>query len=252
MKSLLLLIAVAPMALFAQTTSSAPQTSTAKITASAVWQPPPDFITNAHSVCDKAAGAASFPACFINEMSAAGAPADAVSFARTLLQQSDGQVGIMSAFKKVGPVDVAQVFYPLRANDNYGLLLVNGDPSLLDVDNLQKLDRKGMEAEPLFQSVKKKFPQTDIWPNDRSGSAPWPRVQPLPGGGTQFIVTYPLINGCHACQHVGLARFGWDFDANGKFVRTVYIPTQPPPKMTRPTRPQPPPSQPQPAQPPQS
>jgi len=155
-----------------------------------------------------------------------------------LFQQSDGQVGIMSAFKSIGPVDVAQVLYPLRANDNYGLLLVNGDPNIIDVDDLKKLDRAAMDQNAMFQSVKQKYPQADIWPGDRSGSAPWPRVDKLPDGGERFVVNYPLINGCHACQHVGLARFGWDFDAKGKFLRTVYIPTQPPPKLMRPSRPQ--------------
>ncbi len=246
----MLLIIIAPMALFAQAANAASQTSSAKITASAVWQPPASFLTKAHNVCDKSAGAASFPACFINQMSASGAPADAVAFTRMLFKQTDGQVGIMAAFKSVGPVDVAQVFYPLRANDNYGLLLVNGDPSILDVDELQKLDRKGMEENPMFQAVKQKYAQTDLWPGDRSGNVPWPRVDNLPDGGKRFVVSYPLINGCHACQHVGLARFGWDFDAKGKFLQAVYIPTPPPPKLTRPDRaqPQPPP----PGQPPQS
>jgi hypothetical protein len=95
-----------------------------------------------------------------------------------------------------------------------------------------------MEADPLFQSVKEKYPKVELFPGDRSGAAPWPRVQSLPSGGTQFIVTYPLLNGCHACEHIGLARFGWDFDANGKFLHTTYIPT-PPPKMQRPGRSQP-------------
>ncbi len=44
-------------------------------------------------------------------------------------------------------------------------------------------------------------------------------------------MTYPLLNGCHACARLGLARFGWDFDASGKFLRTTYIPTPPPPKL---------------------
>ena len=208
---------------------AAQTTAGGKIGASAVWQPPQDFLSKAHSVCDKSAGPASFPACFMNQIAAAGAPADAVSFTRMLYQQSNGLVGIMSAFKNYGVVDAAQVFYPLRANDNYGLLLVNGEPRILDVDDLQRLDQQTMEQDPLFQSVRQKYSQTDIWPGDRSGSAPWPRVQPLPGGGTQLIVTYPLLNGCHACQHVGLARFGWGFDAKGNFLRTTYIPTPPPP-----------------------
>jgi hypothetical protein len=227
----------------AQATMQAP--SSDKIGASAVWQPPQDFLSKAHSACDKGAGPASFTQCFMNQIAAAGAPVDAVNFTRMLYRQNDGQVGIMTAFKKYGPVDAAQVFYPLRANDNYGLLLVNGDPKILDVDDLQKLDRAAMEQSPMFQAVKQRFSKTDIWPGDHSGDAPWPRVQPLPGGGTQFIVSYLLIDGCHACQHVGLARFGWDFDAEGKFLRTTYIITPPPPKLTRPARqPQAPPAPP--------
>jgi hypothetical protein len=218
--------------------------SSGKIGASAVWQPPEDFLTKAHTICDKAMNPASFTECFINQMSSAGAPADAVSFTRMLYRQNGGLVGIMTAFKKFGPVDAAQVLYPLRANDNYALLLVNGDPTILDVDDLQELDRAAMEADPTFQTVKTKYPQADIWPGDRSSKEPWPRVQTLPGGGTEFIVPYPLINGCHACQRVGSARFGWDFDANGKFVRTTYIPPPLPPRHMRPERqPQAPPQQ---------
>jgi hypothetical protein len=150
-----------------------------------------------------------------------------------LLQQSDGQVGMVSAFQQFGTVDAAQVFYPLRANDNYGLLLVNGDPKVLDVDDLKKLDEAAMQQDPMFQSVKQRYPAATLWPGDRSGSQPWPRLQSLPNGGRRYIVTYPLINGCHACARLGLVRFGWDFDATGKFLRTTFIPTPPPPKLLK-------------------
>ena len=224
--------------------SSESKPSSGQIGPSAVWKMPADFLTKAHDVCDKAANPASFTECFINQMSAAGAPADAVSFTRMLYQQNDGLVGIMTDFKKYGPVDAAQVLYPLRANDNYALLLVNGDPKILDVDDLQKLDRSAMEQNATFQTVKRNYPQMELWPGDRSAN-PWPKVQPLPGGGTQFLVTYPLINGCHACEHVGFARFGWNFEANGKFLGTTFIPSPVPPKSHKH-----PPQQEQPPQPP--
>jgi hypothetical protein len=215
----------------------------AKIGSSAVWQPPQDFVAKAHAACDKS-NPPNYAECFIDQMSKAGAPADAVSFTRMLYGQSDGQVGIMADFHKVGPVDVARVMYPLRANDNYGLLLVNGDPAILDVDDLKKLDRASMEQNPLYLSVKQKYTGTDLWPGDRSGTT-WPQVMPLPGGGEQFILGYPLLNGCHACAHVGLALFAWNFDSSGKFLGTKYIPKPPPPKLTRPNRvpPTPPPAQ---------
>ncbi len=229
-----ILVAGVSVHLVAQGMAASPPTSPSsvgKITAAAVWQPPQDFLTKAHAVCDKSMSAVSFPECFMNQIAVAGAPAEAVAFTRMLYGQTDGQVGIMSAFKSFGNVDAAQVFYPLRANDNYALLLVNGDPKVLDVDDLKKLDQAAMQQNSLFQAVKRKFPQSDIWPGDRSGSTPWPRTQALPDGGFEFIVTYPLLNGCHACKPTGLARYGWDFDANGKFLRTTFIPTPPPPKI---------------------
>jgi hypothetical protein len=205
-----------------------------KIGPSAVWQPPQDFIAKAHAACDQS-NPPNYAECFIDQMSKLGAPADAVSFTRMLYKQSDGQVGIMTGFHQVGPVDEARVMYPLRANDNYGLLLVNGDPAILDVDDLKKLDRAGMEQYPLYQAVKQKYTKTDLWPGDRSGKM-WPQTKPLPDGGLQFIIGYPLRNGCHACTPTGLARFSWDFDAKGKFLDTQYILTPPPPRVMRPSR----------------
>jgi hypothetical protein len=210
---------------------AAPASTDGRVGPSAIWQPPQDFLAKAHAVCDKGAGPASFPECFINQIAAAGAPADAVSFTRMLYQQSNGQVGIMSAFQKVGPVDEAQVFFPLRANDNYGLLLVNGDPRILDVDNMEKLDSAAMDEDPMYVAVKKKFPEAALWPGDRSGTSPWPQVKALEGGGTEFLVRYPIINGCHACRLLGTVRFGWDFDASGKFLKARYLPIPPLPKI---------------------
>jgi hypothetical protein len=201
---------------------------------SAAWQPPPDFIAKAHAACDQS-NPPNYAECFIDQMPKLGASADAVSFTRMFYKESDGQVGIMADFHKVGPVDEARVLYPLRANDNYGLLLVNGDPAILDVDDLKRLDRAAMEQNPLYQAVKQKYPKTDVWPGDRSGNM-WPQAKPLPDGGLQLIVGYPLLNGCHACAHTGLARFSWDFDAKGKFLGTKYIPTPPPPRLMRPSR----------------
>ncbi len=211
---------------------------------------PQDFVSKAHAACDRS-DPPNYSKCFIgSDVGKSGAPARAVSFTRMLYRESDGQVGILIAFEKVGPVDVARVLYPLRANDNYGLLLVNGDPAVLDVDDLKKLNRTEMDQNPLYQAVKQRYSATDIWPGDRSNPI-WPQEKPLPDGGQQFIIGYPLINGCHACAHVGLARFSWNFDAKGKFLGTTYIPTPPPPKLMRPPRAQqPPPSPEQPPQPP--
>jgi hypothetical protein len=190
----------------------------AKIDASAVWQFTPQFLTTGHTACDNSSHVIE---CMIDQMSKAGAPAAAVSFTRELYKQSHGDFGIMTGFQDEGPVAFAWITYPLRANTNYGLLLVNGKPPIVNVEDLKMLDSKTMKQSPQFQDLKNQFPQVDVWPGDRDGKT-WPNSQPGPNGGTQFVVGYPLINGCHACARAGMAIFTWNFDAQGKFLGTTF------------------------------
>jgi hypothetical protein len=199
----------------------------AKIGTSAVWQFPPEFITGAHAACDKSAPSG-LAECFMGQMTKAGASADAVSFTRELYKQSHGDVGIMTGFQPVGPVDIAWITYPLRANTNNGLLLVNGHPQIVNVEDLKLLDRKAMEQSPQFKDLKYQFPNVDLWPGDRDGKT-WPNSQTGPNGVTQFVASYPLINGCHACARAGFAMFTWNFNAQGKFQGTTFVGMTPPP-----------------------
>jgi hypothetical protein len=195
--------------------------NTGKIGDSSVWQIPTTFLATARKACDSAPPA-DFSKCFIDQMSKAGASQDAVSFTRTLFARSKGDVGILTGFHAVGPIAIGWVTYPLRANTNYGLVLLNGDPKIVNAEDVQKLDRKGMEQSFQFQDVKRQFPKVDVWPGDRDGKT-WPTSQTGPDGGMQFTIGYPLINGCHACAHEGTAMFTWNFDAKGKFKGTQFI-----------------------------
>ena len=143
-----------------------------KVGASSVWQLPEQFVTGAHAACDKSAPAG-FAECVIDQMAKAGASADAVTFTRALYKQSGGDVGIMTGFQPIGPVDFAWITYPLRANTNYGLLLVNGKPPIVNVENLALLDRKTMQQTPQFKDLQAQFPKVDVWPGDRDGKT-WP------------------------------------------------------------------------------
>jgi len=199
----------------------------AKIGTSSVWQLPEQFMAKAHSACDKTAPPG-FAGCVMNQMAPAGASVDAVNFTRELYKQSHGDVGIMTGFQPVGPIDIAWITYPLRANTNYGLLLVNGTPRTLNVEDLKLLDKKTMQQSPQFKDLRFQFPQVDVWPGDRDGKT-WPNSQTGPDGGIQFTVAYPLINGCHACAHAGSALFTWNFSARGKFLGTTFVGMTPPP-----------------------
>lgn len=195
------------------------QSTPAKIDASAVWTVTQQFMTTAHAACDSHPGDVE---CLIGQMSKAGAPAAAVTFTRDLYKESHGEFGIMTGFQAhEGPVSFAWITYPLRANTNYGLWFVNGKPSIVNVEDLKLLDTKTMKQSPQFQDLKNQFPQVDVWPGDRDGKT-WPNAQAGPNGGTQYVVGYPLINGCHACARAGFAIFTWNFDAEGKFTGTSF------------------------------
>lgn len=202
------------------------QSNPAKIGASAVWQVSPQFLATAHAACDK-----SHPGdidCLIDQMAKAGAPADAASFTRELAKESHGEFGIMTGFQTQSPVSFAWITYPLRANTNYGLLLVNGQPRIVNLEDLKLLDTKTMRQSFQFQDLKNQFPKVDVWPGDRDGKT-WPNSQSGPSGGTQFVVGYPLRDGCHACAQAGSAIFTWNFDAQGKFLGTSFLGMTPPP-----------------------
>ena len=211
-----LLLAVACLAGCASAQS---QSGPAKIGSSAVWQVSTQFLAPAHAACDNSSPGAE---CMIEQMAKAGAPVDAVSFTRELYKQSHGDFGVMTGFQSQAPVAFAWITYPLRANTNYGLLFVNGKPPIINVEDLQLLDAKTMEHSFQFQDLKNQFPQANLWPGDRDGKT-WPNSQAGPNGGIQFVVSYPLRNGCHACASAGSALFNWNFDAQGKFLGTTFL-----------------------------
>jgi hypothetical protein len=196
------------------------KSSSTKIGASAVWQLPAQFATTAHAACERSSGS-NYAECMIGQMAKAGAPGDAVQFTRELYEQSHGEFGVMTGFQNEGPVAFAWITYPLRANTNYGLLLLNGQPRIVNVEDLKLLDLKTMKQSSQYRDLKAQFPKVDVWPGDRDGKT-WPNSQAGPDGGTQFTVAYPLINGCHACARAGAAIFNWNFDAKGKFLGTSF------------------------------
>jgi hypothetical protein len=202
------------------------QASTPPIGTSAVWLPGSDFLTSAHAACDKVTPTSKFSDCVISQMSKAGASADAVSFTRELYKQTGGEVGIMGSFQKVGPVDIAWVQYPLRSTN--GLLLVNGKPRIINAEDLKLLDQKDMQQSFQYQDLQGQFPKVGVWPGDRDGKT-WPNSQTGNSGGLQFIIGYPLRNGCATCAHAGFALFTWNFNSSGKFTGTSFMGMTPAP-----------------------
>ncbi len=125
--------------------SAQSEPSSTKIGSSAVWQLPAQFVTTAHAACERSSRS-NYADCVISQMAKAGAPAGTVQFTREPYKQSHGEFGIMTGFQNQGPVAFAWITYPLRANTNYGLLLLNGQPRIVNVEDLKLLDVKTMKA----------------------------------------------------------------------------------------------------------
>src|SRR5208337_1145896 len=188
---------------------------------SGVLQAPQNFIASVNTACGNPSQERKYADCFMSQMSKAGASADAAAFTRELSRQSHGDVGIMTSFNHVGPVDIAWVLFPSHQPSNYGLFLVNGDPRLVNAENLKQLDQEAMRQSFQYQGVQNQFPQVGLWPGDRDGRT-WPNSQTGPNGGLQFTIGYPLRNGCQTCAHAGFALFNWNFNASGKFTGTSF------------------------------
>jgi len=210
-KSVILILAVLCCSLLlAQPCSAADKGSWQSIGPEAVWLDAKKNIKSVFQECSSKK-APDFGQCFVSFMQKHGASPQAVAFAKLT-----DNTGYLRAFRKVGPVDIAYVEYPFRANTNYGYLLVNGDPPIVDVDDL-KLIKEALVKDSAYAKLLLRYPNAATWPEDRF-STELPIVERLENGGQRFIVPYRITDLCRACKELGRAKLTFDFDANGKFL----------------------------------
>ena len=180
------------------------------------WSPAAKVMEKIRTGCTGLAGTA-FETCFVAGMQKAGASPQAVAFTKSI-----GNMGYMEEYRKTGPVDIAFVVYPFRANENQGFLLINGAPPAVDVDDLSLLSAEDLKKDPLYPRLKKQYPALALWQGDRSGRE-YPASDRTPDGAQRFTVRYRLLNGCHACELAGQVKYAFDFDRNGRFSGTTYL-----------------------------
>ena len=183
------------------------QTSRPTISAAAEWQPGMETF---RSIMNRCMNAPNPDGCKAKTLEESGASPAAITFS-----ELTGYDGFMRAFRKVGPVDVAYVLYPYRANENDGVLLVNGDPQVIDVDDDELVPKDDLKADPLYATLLQSNPGLTVWPGDRFDTR-YPVAEELPRGGQRFLVFYRLQT-CHACAQLGDATVAFDFDRTGKF-----------------------------------
>ncbi len=200
-------------ALFAaQNSADSAQAPIQRLGSEVDWEPSPQILSAIREKCAKG-DPADLNDCFLDEMRAAGASLQAIEFVKS---NSDKGLIFVRAFRKAGVVDTAYIDYPFRANEVDGVLLVNGDPSIVDVDSQKFVARENFFKNPTYAALVKKYPEISIWPGDRFHTNK-PLVKHSESGQQTFEVDYILRNGCHACAQIGTVILIFTFDKDGKF-----------------------------------
>jgi Tol biopolymer transport system component len=148
----------------------------------------------------------SFVQCVVAVMQRAGASPGAIAITRQL----DGR-GFMISFEETGLVDLAAIFYPFNANNNWQLALVNGNPELIVVSRVVDTN---IRSHPHYAALAEKHPNALLW----AGINQYEMVEVTSTGGQRFIFSFALVDGCHACGMVGTARVAFEFDGSGRFL----------------------------------
>jgi len=187
-----------------------------RVSAAAVWNPPVDMLATIRQKCGEA-DPTHIERCFLNEMKSAGASPEALSFAESLAASLG--VVYLREFRRMEKVDVAYIEYAFRANELEGVLLVNGNPSPIDVDDDRFTIDAEMKKNAAYAALAEQYPRISVWPGDRFDSK-LPTMTSTGWGTQSFLVQYTLRDGCHACAVVGTATLAFNFDTQGNFQGT--------------------------------
>src|SRR6201993_4183226 len=187
--------------------------STPRITAKSAWDPTPEQLSEIRRKCTEG-NPAQHEACFLDAMKSAGASEEAMAFVKDFAANG---LAYVRAFRDTGRVDIAYIEYLFRANDLDGVLLVNGTPPIIDVDDYKFLSQEDLSKNDGYAALLQKYPKVSIFPGDRYHTD-WPKTI-LSSAGQKFEVSYLLLDGCHACAGIGTAIMAFDFDSHGRFAK---------------------------------
>jgi len=202
---------------------------------SAIWQPGPNFVSKADAVCNASFSvhlpnaATHYGDCRIEQMVAAGAPADAVSFAREFARQNLNEVVVMRSFRNIGSADLVSVIYPFRPfldgsqiGTMTGLVLISPDANRLFVGDPNKIYKLQIEESSWYQKFKSTYPKLHLLEN-RQVHGGWILVKQQKDETLQYTGGFMVTDGIHENQFLGVASFEWDFDASGKFLKARFL-----------------------------
>ena len=193
-----------------------------QISEDAVWNASDSDLTAISQACKNPAEP-DHTDCFIEQMGGY-ASSDAVGFTQLLASQKSSRLGYLAGMKESGIVDLGYVLYPDNAKSRQGWVLLNGVPSIVDVDDISLLPKSAMEKDPEFLALRRNHPQLLLTiGEDERGAESSPKAEQLADGGEMFVVPYSLQEPCASCARVGNALFGFNFDSTGKFLGVKFL-----------------------------
>jgi hypothetical protein len=194
-----------------------------QISSSAVWNPSPAELGQIQQNC--ATPGKLYGRCFIEAMAAVGAPADAVAFTQSYADQSSGSVALLKRFRPMDVVDLGYVSFPAGQGRDEGWVLLNGTPTIINVDSLERLPQAEMMKDSIFQALRRRHSQIALVSGDR-GPDSMPVSEEMPEG-QRFTIDYPLKDGCRDCALLAHATFSFNFDPTGQLTEVKFVKVTP-------------------------
>lgn len=196
------------------------------VDASFIWSPPAGVAESIPKCAYDTAKASGYSAasassneasplqvCLLEKMREHGASKNAVAFTKWYYKTPYGDSLYITALAKpqYGPVQLANVFYPGRANNNAGLLFVNStNPQVADPDVVFAPAGQPWKSNAGYQSIAGAHPHAMVYP-----ALSFVALAKRDGGGQRFTLAAPILDGCHACARIGTVEIAYDFGSLG-------------------------------------
>jgi len=215
-----LLVCVAAWVVFMEVQAS--EDTDEQVSESAMWAPTHDEMAQINKACN--ANAPGYAQCFTQQMSELGAPDEAVNFTQQFAGQNNGVVAVLQDFRPVDSVDLGYAYFPAASEAKHGWLLLNGVPSIINVDNPDLLPEIQMEKDPQYAVLRESHPQANLLLDDAErvpGASP--EMQTLSDSNQRFVIPYSIKDGCRSCTVLGHAYYSFDFDPTGQLLGVKYV-----------------------------
>src|SRR4051794_21285737 len=174
------------------------------VSESAMWQPSSEELAQINYACN--ANVPGYAQCFIKQMSELGAPDESVSFTRQYAELNNGVIAVLEDFRPVDSVDLGYAYFPAASEAKHGWLLLNGIPSIINVDNPDLLPESQMEKDPQYAALQQSHGQARLLLDtaERSPDAA-PEMVTLTDSNQRFLIPYSIKDGCRTCAVLGHA-----------------------------------------------